>query len=453
MLRRRRLSSGVRLGPPLPLRLLNTLGPLVRSLGLWPRIDVERQMRATERKYKRDNWTPELRRGACRRGRKASTARTPICRCSARSPFAGSSSRAWTTPWRSRTSSPRHPEILDEQIRRPLFVLGLARTGTTLLQRLLSLHAGARYLPFWEGYTPYPREVGNHQGGKDGRYREAKSRLALLNCVGPEFNKIHPIEIDDPEECYHLFRNHFLVPPGFDFANVPSFWRWWDDRAHADAYRMHKRQLQALQWLNPNQHWVLKCPNHLSGLKHLLETYPDARIVYTQRDPLKTVPSLCSLAAVTWSMTSDTVDLHNVGEFALDLADRCAAAGRAAMQIVPRDQIVHVEYDDLVRDPAAMAMSIYERLGYPTDPALEGAHDAVAGRASERQARQAQLRAGGLRADAGDHPPAPRRAAPAHRRRRLILGRASFRHAAQAATSRSPFARHEHRMRELRIAC
>ncbi len=70
-------------------------------------------------------------------------------------------------------------------------------------------------------------------------------------------------------------------------------------------------------------------------------------------------------------MTSDTVDLHTVGEFALDLAERCEAAGRAAMQIVPRDQIVHVEYDDLVRDPAAMAISVYERLGYSTDAALK----------------------------------------------------------------------------------
>ena len=72
-----------------------------------------------------------------------------------------------------------------------------------------------------------------------------------------------------------------------------------------------------------------------------------------------------------WCMTSDTVDLHNVGEFALDLAERSEAAGRAAMQVVPRDQIVHVEYEDLVADPAAMAMSIYERLGYSTDAALK----------------------------------------------------------------------------------
>ena len=63
--------------------------------------------------------------------------------------------------------------------------------------------------------------------------------------------------------------------------------------------------------------------------------------------------------------------MRNVGEFALDLAERCEAAGRRRCSSVPRDQIVHVEYDDLVRDPAAMAMSIYERLGYSTDAALK----------------------------------------------------------------------------------
>src|SRR4029079_11850555 len=62
MLTRTRLSSGIRLGPPLPFRLLNTLGPLVKSLGLWPRVDVDRQMRATEKKYKRNKWTRELKR-------------------------------------------------------------------------------------------------------------------------------------------------------------------------------------------------------------------------------------------------------------------------------------------------------------------------------------------------------------------------------------------------------
>lgn len=369
MLRRRRLSSGVRLGPPLPLRLLNTLGPLVKSLGLWPKVDVERQMRATEKKYKRNNWTPELKRALPPRAHafNEDADHSLFGALVIKGQFQKSMDNALALE----NLIVNNPEILKEEIRRPLFVLGLARTGTTLLQRLLSLHQGARYLPFWEGYTPFPRRLGNHQDGKDGRFREAQIRLATLKFVGPEFNKIHPIDIDDPEECYHLFRNHFLVPPGFDFAYVPSYWKWWDAKSHQDVYRMHKRQLQALQWLNPNQHWVLKCPNHLSGLKYLLEAYPDARIVYTQRDPMKTVPSLASLAAVTWCMTSDTVDLHKVGEFALDLAERCEAAGRAAMQTVPPGQIISVQYDDLVRDPVAMASSIYDRFGYPVDADLK----------------------------------------------------------------------------------
>ena len=108
------------------------------------------------------------------------------------------------------------------------------------------------------------------------------------------------------------------------------------------------------------------------GLQQLLDIYPDARIVYTHRDPQKTVPSLCSLAAVTWCMTSDTVDLRQRRRTSRSIwRERCEAAGRAAMQIIPRDQIVHVEYDDLVADPVAMAMSVYERFGYPTDPALK----------------------------------------------------------------------------------
>jgi hypothetical protein len=264
-----------------------------------------------------------------------------------------------------------HPEILGERIERPLFVLGLARTGTTLLQRLLALHSGARYLPFWEAYSPVPYKLGGHVGGRDGRYAEAKRKLALLKWVGPEFNKIHPIDIDDPEECYHLFRSHFLIPPGFDFGYVPSYWQWWDARAHADVYRMHKRQLQALQWLDRRQHWVLKCPNHLSGIPQLLDVYPDARIVYTHREPEKIIASLCSLAAVTWSMTSDEVDLSQVAEYALDVAHRCQAAGRAALRTAPSDQIMHVDYDDLVADPVGMACTVYERFGYRDDPELE----------------------------------------------------------------------------------
>jgi hypothetical protein len=264
----------------------------------------------------------------------------------------------------------QHPEILQERIERPLFVLGLPRTGTTLLQRLLSLHSGARHLPFWEAYMPFPEEADGRPLSRETRHEAARRRIATLKWVAPELDKIHPIDVDDPEECYHLFRSHFLVPPGFDFAYVPSYWQWFDERAHADTYRMHKRQLQSLQWLDRRQHWVLKCPNHLSGIKQLLDVYPDARIVYTHRDPEKIIASLCSLTAVTWAMTSDEIDLSKVADFALSMAQRSQEAAQEALRTVSRDQIVHVEFDELVADPTGVASGIYKRFGYPADGAL-----------------------------------------------------------------------------------
>jgi Sulfotransferase family len=369
LLRKRRLPSGVSLGPPWPIRLLNTLGPLVGAAGLWPSIDTQRMMRSVERKLKRNDWPAPLLRALPPRAAAFNDDSKPSLfgALVLQDQFKKSAMNA--LGFEDLIS--RHPEILEERIERPLFVLGLARTGTTLLQRLLSLHSGARYLPFWEAYSPVPYKLGKHRGGRDGRYGEAKRKLRLLKWVGPEFDKIHPIDVNDPEECYHLFRSHFLIPPGFDFGYVPSYWEWWDTQAHADVYRMHKRQLQALQWLDRRQHWVLKCPNHLSGIDHLLDVYPDARIVYTHREPEKIIASLCSLAAVTWSMTSDDVDLDQVAEYALNVAQRCQAAGRAALRTTPRDQILHVDYDDLVADPIAMARRVYEHFGYPADPSLD----------------------------------------------------------------------------------
>ena len=375
MLTRHRLKSGIRLGPPWPIRALNALGPLVRGIGAWPRVNSEKIMRSVERKWKRANWPAPLepalvaRADAFNDEAKLSLFGALVVR--------GQFKKSAVNALGFEDIIAKHPEILGEKITKPLFVLGLPRTGTTLLQRLLCMHAGARYLPFWEAYSPIPNKLddgalGAHGCRDDGRYAEAKRSLALLNWVGPEFSKIHPIEVDDPEECYHLFRTHFLVPPGFDFGWVPGYWDWFGPQAHADTYPLHRRQLQVLQWLDRRQHWILKCPNHLSGIRQLLDTYPDARIVYTHRDPQKIIASLCSLTAVTWSMTSDQVDLRQVADFALDMAQRCQEAGRNALQTIPRDQIMHVEYDELVADPVAMAQTVYERFGYPRDPALEG---------------------------------------------------------------------------------
>jgi len=368
LLKIRRLPSGLRLSPPLPARLINTLGPLVNALGLWPSVDVAKTMRKAERHWQRNDWPapfyPALKARADAFNDDAKL--SLFGAIAVRGQFEKSADNALGFE----DLIAKHPEIQGERIERPLFILGWPRTGTTLLQRLLSLHEGARYLPFWEGYEPIPIKFGKHKDGRDGRKAQAARRLALLKWISPELDKIHPIGIDDPEECYYLFKNHFLVPLGFDYSYVPSYWQWFDEEAHIAAYQLHKRQLQALQWLDPRQHWVLKCPNHLSGIRQLMEVYPDARIVYTHRAPEQVIASLCSLVALTWSLTSDKVDLQQVAETVLDMAQRCEAAGQAALQAIPSEQVVHVHFKELVADPAAKVLSIYDRFGYPIDPAL-----------------------------------------------------------------------------------
>lgn len=365
----RRLPSGIRLAPPWPIQLLNKAGPLVKALGLWPRLEPNKMIAAAERQCKLSKW-PEahLRALPVRANAFNNDAKLSLFGALA---VKDQFMRGLTNSLRFENFVEEHPEIRDEKITRPLFVLGLPRTGTTLLQRLLCMHDGARYLPFWEGYAPLPKVLGEGKDGSDGRIEGARRALSLMKWISPEMDKIHPLDVEDPEECYLIFRTYVLMPPGFDFSYLPSYWKWFSAQDHLDAYRLHKQQLQTYQWLNRREQWVLKCPNHLSGLQHLLKVYPDARIVYTHRDPLKVVPSLCSLAAVAWSMISDDVDLDEVVEFAMSMTQRCQEAGQAALETFPRDQIIHVEFDELVSDPVATALSIYDRFGYRRDPELK----------------------------------------------------------------------------------
>ncbi len=364
----RRLPSGIRLGPPWPIELFNKTGPIVKALGLWPHLEPEKLIATAERKCKLSSWpAPHLRALPARMSAFNNDAKLSLFGALV---VRGQFMRGLTNSLRFEKLIEEHPQIRNEKVARPLFVLGLPRTGTTLLQRLLSMHAGARYLPFWEGYAPLPKVISAGQDGSDGRISGAKRALAVMKWVAPDLAKIHPLEVEDPEECYLIFRTDGLMPPGFDFGYLPSYWNWFGAQDHLDAYRLHKQQLQVYQWLDRREHWVLKCPNHLSGLQHLLEVYPDARIVYTHRDPVKVIASLCSLTAVAWSTISDDVDLGEVVEFVMAITQRCQEAGEAALKTVPDEQIIHVEYDDLVSDPVAKAVSIYDRFGYRCDPGL-----------------------------------------------------------------------------------
>lgn len=259
----------------------------------------------------------------------------------------------------------RHPEILDEPIRRPLIVTGLPRTGTTLLYNLLSQDPAGRPLLFWEGTWPSPPPDAETRD-RDPRIKRARTLVRAVDWLAPGFQTVHTMNPTGPEECLNL-TFHTFVSPGFSMmAGLRGYEDWLHQISFEErvaAYEHYRRQLQLLQWRCSGEHWVLKSPAHLGGLDALLTVLPDACVVHTHRDPAKAIPSVCSLFAFIRGMGTDVLNRHAMGprvaEFCADLLDRAGDARQAHP-----DRILDIHYADLVADPMAAAARIYDHFGY-----------------------------------------------------------------------------------------
>lgn len=363
---------------PRPLRLVNKFGGLARRLGLEPRIDGEAILRDAERRLGKtagrqvalDALSHE---GLMVRARsyEAEARLSLMGRILVRSDL----TRCVANQLAFERAYLRHPEITQQQIKRPLFVVGLPRSGTTLMQRLLCCHPGARYLPFWEAHEPVPRTPDPSSDDTRRRIAAGHRAVQMLNRVAPSLKRVHPITSEtDPEECIHLFMASQLVPHGFDFARLPTYWRWYEalpDRAA--PYRMFEKQLQLLQWVESREHWVLKSPIHMTRLAELLQVFPTARIVYMQRDPVQSVASLGSLVALMWSLLSEDVDLDDVGAYVLKASRISQQMAGEALRGLCRDRLVHVDFSRFMSDPVGCALSAYRQLGYRADGGVERA--------------------------------------------------------------------------------
>lgn len=355
-----------------PVRVLNRVGRSLAAAGLTPSVDGDAILRRARRRHGHPTALMQetvegLRVRARSYDRDAGLSlfgrlivRRDLERCIANQL---AFERAWD----------EEPAIREQRIERPLFVVGLPRSGTTLMQRLLCCHDGARYIPFWEAHEPVPRQL--RRSAKDTARRVAAGARAVkqLNYVAPALSKqVHPITDEaDPEECYHLFLYSQLLPPGFDFARLTSYWDWFEalpDRAL--PYRMFKRQLMALQWVRAGEHLLLKSPTHMSRMPELLEVFPDARIVYMERDAAQSVASLASLVAQLWSLISDEVDLDEVGKFVLETSAYSKEFAERGLRDLPVDQVQRVSFEDFMRDPVGCASGVYSRLGYQAPEGL-----------------------------------------------------------------------------------
>jgi hypothetical protein len=263
-----------------------------------------------------------------------------------------------------------HPEILDVPVERPLVVTGLHRTGTTLLHNLLAQAPGARAPQFWELLSPAPDPawVGT---SPDPRLRAAAAYVRRVRAVSPRSRAVHDTDVDAPEECLHLFRNSFTSEHYLAFAEVPAYRAWYESRPMVEEYRYYRRQLQVLLWQRGGGHLVLKWPFHASHLRALLTVFPDANVVFTHRDPAKSVASMCSLLLMFRLAGNRLTDVPRLGAWCLELLGLIADRAVAARRDVGPGRFCDVAYDELVRDPVGTVRRVYERFRYPLGPEAE----------------------------------------------------------------------------------
>src|SRR5262249_39705110 len=190
----------------------------------------------------------------------------------------------------------RHPDIAAEQIRRPLFITGLPRSGSTFLHGLLAQDPASRVPLHWELRSPSPPPQ-RETYGTDPRIEAAGRQLRWFFRLAPDFAKIHPIDACMPRECVIMLSHSFLSFQCSSTWFVPSYQAWLEQQDLTPAYRCHRKFLQHLQWRCRGERWVLKAPPHLPGLRALFATYPDADVLLTPPDPLEAVASVARLHA------------------------------------------------------------------------------------------------------------------------------------------------------------
>lgn len=265
----------------------------------------------------------------------------------------------------------RHPEIGEGSIKRPVFIIGMGRSGTTILHELLALDEQFRVPCTWEVDQPFPppRSQTYHS---DPRIAACDKTLARTDWILPDFKRIHRMGATLPQECVRWTTGEFASMIYWTTYNVPSYAKWLMNEADlAPVYRYHRRFLQLLQWQHPASQWVLKSPGHLWSLEQLCKEYPDARFIQTHRDPLQVVSSLTSLVTVLRSMASNAVDPQQV---AREWADWNARGLNASARFrktgkVDAADVIDIDFYAFMADPLAQVEAVYRQFDFELTPA------------------------------------------------------------------------------------
>ncbi len=269
----------------------------------------------------------------------------------------------------------RFPEIAEQRIVKPVFIIGFPRTGTTILHDILAMDPDSRAPMTWETMFPSPPPQ-TATFDTDPRIDRCAALLPTPETETErdrKFRAMHPMGATLSQECVTMMGEAMCTPLFHNQFRVPSYQDWVDDEADwSHVYDVHHGQLQHLQSGHMRDRWVLKTGAHMWGLEQLLRRYPDARIVFTHRDPVKSVTSYASLTTLVRESSSDEVDGFEIAE------DWTARLHKMILRTIavrdsgayPEAVFYDMQFSDFVADQFAVIGQIYDALGLPmTDAA------------------------------------------------------------------------------------
>lgn len=252
----------------------------------------------------------------------------------------------------------KNPGWRERKIERPLVICGIPRTGTTALHKLLSVDPQFQGLDHWLTSWPKPRPPRAEWPQQQG-YQNAVAALEKLFEMIPQLRVSHDIVADEVDECLEILRLDFVANRFTSIYIIPEYDAWFQAQDETPLYQRLADTIRLIG-LHDDRTWLLKNPGHFGHLDALFAAFPDARVVITHRDPVKSLGSLGSVLAGPRQMFYDDPHLSLIGPRELAYWDRAKQATDETRKSRAEGQILDVDHLDFHRDPMGTVRSIYD---------------------------------------------------------------------------------------------
>lgn len=262
------------------------------------------------------------------------------------------------------------PAILDQEIMPPVIIVGLQRTGTTKLHRLLTADPDNRVLKSWEAINPVPLHKLN--GSSDRRIKIARKSEKALQLMAPGFFAIHPVEHLAPEEDILLIDTTFMSTTPEATMHVPSYASWLEQTDQSVAYEYAGKLLKLLQWQTTGKQWILKSPHHMEFLPLIKKHFGNPHFLWTHREPKECIPSFLSMVCHSRAIFSNEVSIEEVASHWIRKTTYMLEKGLSFRNRGENEKLfTDILYEDLVKYPESQLKKIYARNGGISDELME----------------------------------------------------------------------------------